>query len=278
VFSKKITKEPQEDSRPSRMSIVVKAHKKRELANCLLSLSHNSTSEWTTALLCGHGIIKDLRCDEAYGRQLDQIIDLVTSTMHLWNNPMLLPVVLLQTCSQRISTSTLMLQQDLLDSENKLGVVSGGGARPLMGLENWPKDVEVKETTRELHSTMTEVIFFAGACKWASQYSGFLLGLEDEICGQKPLEGGHSHSRELRDDTLHITSWLDGMQIRFDTYKERAQTQINVVSATIHLNPPGKRLLTSHTLLTSMSHPALQRHQPTRQRPQHRHRDLFKKR
>jgi hypothetical protein len=149
--------------------------------------------------------------------------------MHLWNDPMLLPVILLQNYSQRMSIRSMILQEELVTLEKKLGVTHGSGATPSMKVEDWPKEVDVKKSTRELHSTMTQIIFLSGICAWASQYGTFILGLEKEIYSDGSLKLARTRSTDLHEDTLHVISFLAGLHLRFNSLKERGQTQINVV-------------------------------------------------
>jgi hypothetical protein len=51
----------------------------------------------------------------------------------------------------------MMLQEELVTLENKLGVTDGSGAKSSMKVENWPKEVDLKKSTRELHPTMTQI-------------------------------------------------------------------------------------------------------------------------
>jgi hypothetical protein len=228
VFSKHITKETQDDPN-HRVSIVMKAHQKVEVANYLLSLTHDFKSGWTTGFLCGDGAIGHREPHRQYGLQLQQIVDLITSTVHLWNDPILLPAILLQNYSQRTEARTLTLQAELKYSESLLGVTSAGGVKPIR-TKKWPADVDIKQITTDLHTTMTQTVFICGVCEWARQYGKFVLDQEDEIHGNSSPKSGQARSTELRDSILHVTSSLEGVYIRCNTFRERAQTQINVVS------------------------------------------------
>jgi hypothetical protein len=138
--------------------------------------------------------------------------------VHLWNDPILLPAILLQNYSQRTEARTLTLQAELKYSESLLGVISAGGVKPIR-TKKWPADVDIKQITTVLHTTMTQTVFICGVCEWARQYGKFVLDLEDEIHGNSSPKSGQARSTELRDSILHVTSSLEG-----------AQTQINVVS------------------------------------------------
>jgi hypothetical protein len=99
-----------------------------------------------------------------------------------------------------------------------------------MRLEDWPKEVDVATTMRELHSTMTQTIFVSAACAWAREYGTFDLYLGTAIYSDGSLKAAPFESTELNEDIMHFTTLLDGLHVRIDTFEERAQTQINVVS------------------------------------------------
>lgn len=229
VFSKSITKGTKENPN-ARLSIVIKAHQKVQVANYLLSLSHDIKSGWTYAFLCGDGAIKNRKTvpKDPYGLQLDQIVNLIKSTVRFWNDPMLLPAILLKNYCQRTEKYIELLQDTLALSEEELGVTTAGGVRSNPTLR--PEDVKVKQITFDLHRTMAEAIFMGAVCEWARQYGKFILEVDDRLYPNDTPESKQAKSTELRDSILHVTSTLEGVYLRCNTFKERAQTQINVVS------------------------------------------------
>ena len=215
----------------SQLSLVVKATQKVEIANYLLSMSHDFTTGWTTAFICGDGAIKPRNCDVTYGNQLPQIVTMITSSTGLWSHPTFLPTLLLGNYCQRIEIRTRTLEKALLKLETGLGVtIAGGAGIGAIPQENWPENINVKETTIGLHSTMAKIIFMLRTCDWARRYSSFLKELDDDLTKDQSLKLDKGAGNELRERIIFVTSSLDGMRDFFSALQERAQTQINVVS------------------------------------------------
>ena len=236
VCSENITHDPKTGA-INRLSIVVKANQKVEIANYLLSLTHDFVTGWTTAFICGDGVIQLRGCDRTYGSQLLQIVDLVKSSTGLSTHPLFLPTALLHVYYQRTAKRTRTLEYQLIELENELGVTFAGGA----GLnldepqENWPEYIDVKKSTIGLHSTMPQIIFMQRVCEWARGYVNFILKLEEKISKDSTLKIDDTLSRELREAIMFVASSLEAIHGFFRTLQERAQTQLGVVSLSLLL-------------------------------------------
>ena len=128
-------------------------------------MSYDFATGWTTAIICGDGAIR--------------------SSYSLWSHPLFLPAVLLGNYCQRIEIRARTLERSLLDCEDNLGVtIAGATGQNLRSQTEWPKNVEVRKTTIDLHSTNAQIIFMLRVCDWARRYSNFLqpldLALEQE--------------------------------------------------------------------------------------------------
>lgn len=216
----------------SRISVVIKANQKVEIANYLLSLTHDFGTGWTNALICGDGAIQLRDCDRVYGSQLQQMVDMIKSSTDLWHHPLLVPAILLQNYDQRLEVRTRTLERELIDSEDNLGVTFAGGAGLSVGPQkNWPEHVNVKKTTIRLHSTMAQIIFLGHTCDWALRCGAFILDLDDKLCHDLSSGIDEATSRDLRESIRYVTSSLQSIGGFFLSLLERARTQTNVVSA-----------------------------------------------
>jgi hypothetical protein len=212
------------------LNVVVKATQKVEIANSLLSLSHNFETKWTTALICGEGVVRRQTLDSRYGHRLAYILGLTQSSVELWTHPLLLPVALLRDCCGRTETSREVLDDMLVQLENDIGVTFAGRARHRRSLENWPADIDIKSATIGLHSTGAQIVFVSQVCAWACDCARFLLGLGEEIEEQFPSL--KRTSMVLRDCLAHELSFMSNIDRFMHSCMERVQAQINVVNST----------------------------------------------
>ena len=125
---------------------------------------------------------------------------------------------------------TRTLERQLIELENDLGVTFAGGAGRDPPQDDWPEYIDVKNTTIGLHSTMPQIIFMERVCDWAKLYGVFILELDEELSREGLLKASDPTVKELRECVLFAASTIDCMRGFFQTLRERAQTQINVVS------------------------------------------------
>ncbi|OCL10217.1 hypothetical protein AOQ84DRAFT_375108 [Glonium stellatum] len=173
-------------------------------------MSHDFSTGWTTAFICGDGTIIPRDCDVHYGNQLTQIMTMIKSSIRLWSYPTFLPTLLLGNYCQRIETRTWSLEMGLLKSEDGLGVTIAGGA----GINAAPQGDWLENIN-------------------ARRYSSFLKELDEGLLQDQSLKLNVASGIELRQRMMFITSSLDSMHGFFSGLQERAQTQINVLFSVI---------------------------------------------
>ena len=216
------------------LNVVIKATQKVEIANSLLSLSHNFETKWTTALLCGEGVVLRQTLDSQYGHRLASILALTQSSVELWTHPLLLPTALLRDCCRRTETSRDVLGDMLVELENDIGVTFAGQARHDRSLENWPADINIKSATIGLHSTGAQIVFVSYVCGWACDCARFLLDLSVEI--EERFPSLKRTSMVIQEYLAHELSSMSNIDRFMNGYKERVQAQINVVGSAPRLS------------------------------------------
>lgn len=179
VHSKQYKLQPGSDKTET-LNVVIKVTQKVEIANFLLSLSHSFKDKWTTALICGEGVVRRQSLDSRYSHRLASILALTESSVEFWTHPLLLPVALLRDCRDRTEISREALGDMLVDPENDVGVTFAGQARHGRSLENWPADIDITSATIGLHSTSAQIVFVGMVCGWPYDCAHFLL----DSCGQ----------------------------------------------------------------------------------------------
>ena len=83
--------------------------------------------------------------------------------------------------------------------------------------------------TIALHSVFVQSTFIANSCNWAREYLNFLLALETDL--QVEITGQRSwpEPQDLKDIILFYKSMLRGQTSNFDTFKSRANLQVNLL-------------------------------------------------
>lgn len=223
-----IEKEPGTDT-IGRIRIVAKACQKAEIANYLLSLSHNVATGWTEALICGDGAIFNRPEDARYGRQMEQIVTSLIASPAMWDNPLFLPCVLLENYTERIHIRAGVTENEVTDLENNLGVTYTGRAGLNVDRDRWPYDIDPKESTVDLHSMLPQIFYLSSCCRWVRDYVQFLLALEEEVGANHGLQRHRQGFAELRDTILFFSSMISGMESFFIIVKDRTSLLVNVV-------------------------------------------------
>lgn len=142
VFSRYITLDSNTNV-ASKISIVVKAPQKVEIANYLLSMTYNFATGWTTGFLCGDGAVRPRSFDNVYGWQLEQIVALIKASAAWWDHPLLLPAALSRNHSIRLGFRIDTFGDRLTGLEDELGVTIAGGAGLKGPKKNWPACVDL---------------------------------------------------------------------------------------------------------------------------------------
>lgn len=214
----------------------------------MLSLTHHTTSRWTTALLAGESIVEVLPyvqqpAPERLGRfsPCATIREYLIRSPRLWNYPLTLPCIILTDHLRRLqSYSAQDLTQSVMAIEEQLGVTRVGrrgngpisrSVRGIMGTEGIPvQRTQAEHLTVTINTEVTRVRFTSAAPKWNHEASMMIIGLarassrlmcqvpnsDDEIIGL--LEHNINIAKSLEDHVL-------GLQ-------KRLELQLNVVCDT----------------------------------------------
>jgi hypothetical protein len=180
------------DGETTEVQIVLKVAQHMEIANCLLSLRYNVARNWTDAFICGDGIIFERMCDRGrwgLGRQQEQLLAPLISTPDLWTKPLFLPVVVLEVCERRMLRALASIRKRAMEVEDALGVTWVGWPRDNRTPSTWPLNIDVKWTTRELHSVLPQVQFMLEKSAWHASFARWLLETEDELAADPSLDG-----------------------------------------------------------------------------------------
>lgn len=212
-----------------RLRMVIKAAHKYEIGNYMLSLTHDVSTGWTSALLCGHGVLYHRQIDKAYGRQKKQILDAISACPTLWSNPLLLPCILLQNYLQRVDEHSTILYGDLIALGNTLGVTLRGGSGIREERDRWPQDIDPKPTTIRLHSLLPQARFMEHCCNWLRGYASFLLQQEERLRNIENLQQHRMNNAELRDTIQLLSTMVEDCSSGFVIIKDRATWQDNLL-------------------------------------------------
>jgi hypothetical protein len=173
--------------------------------------------------------------------QSSHLMSRLKSSVAHWGHPVLLPILLLQNCMSRSNLFAWNLDDQVVVLERQTGVVfAGRTALPNEGNidpENIPRN-KIRTLTRDMHSLLTEIIFFKRVITWMADCARFLEKSVREI---GPGEVGYQDENSLRRENREILEMLEsigadarslsGLQ---KSLKERVQSQINVVRRLTH--------------------------------------------
>ena len=211
------------------LKLVIKVPQKIEIANSLISLSHNFETKWTTALICGEGVVRRQIEDIHYGSRLNYMLALVQSSVDLWAHPLFLPVVVLQNCCFRTTLTREDISRELVSLENDIGVTLAGQARPRLSQEEWPAGINIKSATIGLHSIGAQIVFVSLVSSWTCDCIRFLLESGEDLDAKFPSL--RRSSMVLQEYLAYELSSMSSVDRFIKSYKERVQAQTNVVSS-----------------------------------------------
>jgi hypothetical protein len=219
---------------PTKLRIVVKAAQKVEVANYLLSLTYDFSTRWTTAIICGDGVVSARPRDSPYGQQLQQLVNAISINPSLWTDPLFLPSVLLHNYAYRTQIRADVTDEDVRDVEGMLGVMSAGRTFAERDIVNWPSDIDPKATAIRLHSVAPQIIFMRSSCKWLQGYLTFLRAAVNELDSGKPgATDFRDSNRNISESLEYASSWIDGIETIFNSLQERMELQANVLFSVI---------------------------------------------
>jgi hypothetical protein len=228
------------------------------IANYVLALSHNFSTKTTTAFIHGAMLHTSspimnflLLCQPMtlYIRrprssdmampplaplptqftQSSQIISRIQHSIMHWTNPMLLLVLLLENYTFRSHLFAWDLDDQVVALERQTGVVFAGRTAGSRAKSHTPESIprdKIQVLTEDMHSVLTEIIFFERVVAWIVDCSSFL----EKSIGEMDLAGKGDGMIEILEFLGHISATATGMCGFQKSLKERVQSQINVVS------------------------------------------------
>ena len=264
TFSRQLAYTSTGPEKLQRIAFAIKAPQKMPIANYCLALSQDSSTKVTTGII--HGAFLDtvlptmrlsilsqplsyapLRRHQDYTSfrvpddpleitQSSHFISRLRCSIAYWGHPILLPIILLENYMQRSNLFAWDLGDQVVALERQTGVVFAGRTvfenEGNIDPEKIPRD-KIRTLTRDMHTLITEIIFFERVVTWMVDCVGFLEKSGREI-DTAEVEGQDKNAR--RRENREILEMLEC--IRADalclcgyqkSLKERMQNQINVV-------------------------------------------------
>ncbi|QMW34944.1 hypothetical protein F9C07_2280560 [Aspergillus flavus] len=237
-----------------RRSIILKAPQKYEIANYMLSLTHDPASQWTTALLAGEDIIdlfpsmEDHRSELSFRSQAPgrTIRAGLAQSPEMWNNPLTLPCILVTDHLKRLQQyCTGSLTQQVMVIEEHLGVTTVGRRNQVprfRGSTNrrlHSKDADVLNLgipvnrsqthflTVSINSKLTSILFTKLSPKWNHEASRFLLNIVNESSGE--WRGQNLHDNQIRELIEHNVCLAKSIEDHVLCLQARMELQLDVL-------------------------------------------------
>ena len=215
---------------------MVKVPQKIQIANYVLSLSHNLSTGWTTAFIHGdHVLAASHSVEDKASKISEQIRALIAATPTLWAHPLLLPTILLKNYKNRAEVFTRMLDDQVVNLEHSIGVTFAGRLRRDMSTvpqRKLPSRDVMHELTMGTHTVLTELIFVSRVVAFNCHAAAYLLKTSDEITSRLPPQQRLSllhPSRELRETAQQMEFSSTSLQGFCSNLKERVSSQIQVL-------------------------------------------------
>ena len=213
---------------------MVTVPQKIQIANYVLSLSHNLVTGWTTAFIHGDHVLAASHSEEV--TISEQIRALIAATPTLWAHPLLLPTILLKNYNNRAEVFTRMLDDQVLTLEYSIGVTFAGRLRREMSavpqILKVPSRDDMRKLTMGTHTVLTEIILFSRVVAFNCNAAAYVLKTGDEIHSRLPPQRRVSllqPSRELRETAQQMEFLSIGVRGFCSNLKERVSSQIQVL-------------------------------------------------
>lgn len=136
-------------------------------------------------------------------------------------------------CTGRAIAERSGIEKRLRGIEEALGVVEAGLVAIKEDRPQWPMDIDVKHQTRELHSTLPQILFLKGVIQWQKRYASWLLETADSLSREQVFAGQARNFQELRDTVQLLASGVDGMLESLECMEGRTQSQINLLFSVV---------------------------------------------
>ena len=230
---------------PKHLQIVVKSASKVGVTAYLLSTCYDFDSGFTTALLIGTGVttrsmsytseenpIEDTTLLSMTARQSSQIKALIKSVALCWHHPTILPVLILQHHTGRANAYSNSLDKRIFEDEQRVGVAfPGRQAAADKGNFTTRTREQLASYTASIHANVVQVMFDINIYSWSSGCCEFVLDLHNEVARSAPAFDETSPlTQEMRGAIEHIMSATKSTQQHVATLKDRAQSQLALVS------------------------------------------------
>lgn len=215
---------------------MVKVPQKIQIANYVLSLSHNLSTGWTTAFIHGDHVLAASHSEADKSSTIsEQIRALIAATPTLWAHPLLLPTILLKNYKNRAEVFTRMLDDQVVNLEHSIGVTFAGRlGRDMspMPQRKVPSRDAMRELTMGTHTVLTELIILSRVVAFNCHAAAYLLKTSDKITSRLPPQQRISllhPSRELQETVQHLEFSSTSLQGFSSNLKERVSSQIQVL-------------------------------------------------
>ncbi|RDW79100.1 uncharacterized protein DSM5745_05952 [Aspergillus mulundensis] len=219
------------------ISIILKAPQKYEIGNHMLSLTYNTTSRWSTALLAGESLV-DFTINLHNLPSLPSgpwspcavVREYLISSPTLWGHPLTLPCIVLSHHLKRLQHHCNRdLTPAVMAVEAQLGVTRVGrrnsesASRTLSAFKGRPvARAQSEHLTVTINTQLTRVGFTAHNPKWNYQASELLVRVMTEVIASNPhlppdandailglLDHNITLARSLEDHVLGIQKRLE---------------------------------------------------------------------
>ncbi|KAF8849846.1 hypothetical protein BDZ45DRAFT_697226 [Acephala macrosclerotiorum] len=242
-------------SKSRRLGLTMKVAQKMPIANYALSMSYDSATKTTTALIHGsflHTVFPTMQnslwhqpldrtstaghLDYAHLRspnapleitQSSQIIAHLQSCVEQWTQPLLLPILLIYNYRVRSHLFAWDLDDQVVDLERQTGVVFAGRTVRTKEMSVIPESIpreKIGDLTKYMHTLMAEIIFFERVVEWTSDCNDWLEGIASEMYQLKVEK-----DNEILEMIQFVRSDAKSFNGLARALKERVQSQINVL-------------------------------------------------
>lgn len=243
TFSRNTTYSSTFPENMQRLAFTIKTPQKMPIGNSCLALSHDSSTKITTAFIHGahlHVSLPTMRLSilsnplalssasrsvqkYAFMRvlalpgsteitQSSQLVFRLRSSLSHLGHPVLLPILLIQNCISRSNLFAWDLDDQVVALERQTGVVfAGRTVRANEGSidpERIPRD-KIRTLTKDMHTLLTEIIFFERVVNWAVDCAAFLEKSVKELDG---LEAEAQENHVLRRENREILDMLESLK------------------------------------------------------------------
>lgn len=245
------------------IGLVLKAAQKMPIANYLLALSHNISTGITTAFIHGaflHVTLPTIKSSlyeapidysaerrhrdyhqlqlptrDERATQSARIVSYLRSSLSQWNNPMLLPMILLENYMMRSDLFAHDLGDQIVGLERQTGVVFAGRTVNSHELAIEPEQIPkggIRKLTQDMHTLLAEIIYYERCVEWSLDCTGFLENCTREL-SKSTLPDDKKYLKNETQEVLETIEYLAASAKSMCGFqralKERVHSQIGVL-------------------------------------------------